>query len=49
MIYPTFEEFEKNFAAGKPQVVYAKQVNDLETPVSAMLKLPTGDGPRFTR
>ena len=47
MIYPTFEEFEKNFAAGKPQVVYAKQVNDLETPVSAMLKLPTGDGPRF--
>lgn len=46
-IRPSFEEFEKNFAAGKPQVVYLKRVNDLETPVSAMLKLPVDDGPSF--
>jgi anthranilate synthase component 1 len=46
-IHPTFEEFRAKFDAGIPQIVYAKQVNDLETPVSAMLKLPSGDGPRF--
>jgi len=46
-IHPSFEEFREKFAAGEPQIVYAKQINDLETPVSAMLKLPTGDGPRF--
>ena len=46
-IHPTFEAFKATFAAGKPQIIYAKQVNDLETPVSAMLKLPAGDGPRF--
>jgi anthranilate synthase component 1 len=47
IISPTFEEFEKKFTAGIPQIIYAKQVNDLETPVSAMLKIPGGDGPRF--
>ncbi len=46
-ISPSFEEFRKAYDAGKPQVVYLKRVNDLETPVSAMLKISTEDGPSF--
>ncbi len=46
-IRPGREEFKAGYAAGKPQLVYLKRVNDLETPVSAMLKLPQEDGPRF--
>ena len=46
-ISPSFEEFRVAYAAGKPQVVYLKRVNDLETPVSAMLKISTEDGPSF--
>lgn len=38
-ICPTASEFEANYQAGRPQVVWSKLVADLETPVSAMLKL----------
>lgn len=44
---PSRETFCANYTTGKPQVVFTKRVSDLETPVSAMLKLPTGDGPAF--
>ena len=39
---PAFAAFAKTHAAGRPQVVWTTLVADLETPVSAMLKL--GDG-----
>ena len=38
-VLPAFAEFQQSYAAGRPQVVWASLVNDLETPVSAMLKL----------
>ncbi|MFM9889929.1 MAG: anthranilate synthase component I [Rickettsiales bacterium] len=34
-------------AKGQPQVIHAKRVSDLETPVSAMLKLGDAQGPSF--
>lgn len=39
---PDFETFARNWRAGKSQVVWTKLVSDLETPVSAMLKLGQG-------
>ncbi len=36
---PQFDVFAATLAAGKAQVVYSRRVLDLETPVSAMLKL----------
>ncbi len=39
VIAPTFDDFEQLYAAGRPQVVFTHLVADLETPVSAMLKL----------
>ncbi len=39
---PDFRTFEKIYAAGRAQVVAARIVADLETPVSAMLKLAEG-------
>ena len=39
---PEFSAFEEAFFAGRPQVVWTKLVADLETPVSAMLKLGAG-------
>ena len=39
---PAFGAFEKTYAGGKPQVVWAKLVADLETPVSAYLKIAYG-------
>lgn len=36
---PTFDDFEKNFADGKTQLVWQWAPADLETPVSAFLKL----------
>ena len=36
---PTYEAFEKNWNAGKNQVVYTRLAADLDTPVSVMLKL----------
>lgn len=44
---PSREEFIASYKAGKPQVIYTKRVNDLETPVSAMLKLEAQESPSF--
>jgi len=43
-IEPNLAEFSRGHAQGKPQVVWTRLVADLETPVSAALKL-TGDRP----
>ncbi|MFV2093054.1 MAG: anthranilate synthase component I [Hyphomicrobiales bacterium] len=43
-IDPEFEPFAARYRQGRPQVVWTKTVADLETPVSAMLKL-AGDEP----
>jgi anthranilate synthase component 1 len=40
--FPGFESFAETYDAGKPQVVWTTLVADLETPVSAMLKLADG-------
>jgi len=39
MIEPDFGSFETTYDAGKPQLVWTRLVADLETPVSAYLKL----------
>ena len=39
VIQPTYDEFARAYEAGKPQIVSTRLVADLETPVSAMLKL----------
>ena len=39
---PDFKDFAKAYAAGKPVLVWTSLVADLETPVSAMLKLADG-------
>ncbi len=38
-IAPSLDDFSQTLAAGKAQLVYSRRVLDLETPVSAMLKL----------
>jgi anthranilate synthase component 1 len=38
-IYPDFGVFASNYASQAPQVIYTSLVADLETPVSAMLKI----------
>lgn len=38
-LIPSFEDFERGFAAGRNQLVYARLAADLDTPVSLMLKL----------
>ena len=38
-IYPDFSIFASNYTSQKPQVIYTSLVADLETPVSAMLKI----------
>ncbi|MDX2094603.1 MAG: anthranilate synthase component I [Alphaproteobacteria bacterium] len=43
---PSREDFIRDANAGKAQVIFTKRVSDLETPVSAMLKLPD-DAPAF--
>ncbi len=42
MFEPSFEAFEAAYEAGKPLLVSTKLVADLETPVSAFLKLSAG-------
>ena len=42
MFEPSFDTFEKAYAAGQPVLVSTKLVADLETPVSAFLKLSNG-------
>ncbi len=39
---PAFEAFTDGYKAGRPQLVWTKRVADLETPISAMLKLADG-------
>ncbi|MFQ5955533.1 MAG: anthranilate synthase component I [Kiloniellales bacterium] len=39
---PAFSSFAEGYAAGRPQLVWTRLVADLETPVSAMLKLADG-------
>jgi len=41
-VTPEFSRFEQRYAAGQPQVVATSLIADLETPVSAMLKLADG-------
>ena len=45
-VHPDLAPFTANYAAGRPQVVWTNLVNDLDTPVSAMLKV--GDGKRYS-
>src|SRR5207302_1337944 len=40
---PAFADFVKGYEAGKPQIVARALVADLDTPVSAWLKLGLGD------
>ena len=46
-ILPDFEAFSAVYEAGRPQVVWTKLVADLETPVSAYLKLADGRANSF--
>ena len=39
MIQPPFDGFAAGYAQGRPQLLYTRLVADLETPVSAFLKL----------
>ena len=39
MVFPPLNDFTRRYAAGQPQLVYARVVNDLDTPVSAYLKI----------
>ena len=39
MLEPSFEAFEKGWAAGRNQIVWSRIAADLDTPVSLMLKL----------
>ncbi len=41
-IEPEFTAFARLYEAGRPQVVYTRRIADLETPVSAYLKLGEG-------
>ena len=38
-VEPAFESFEAGYRRGEPQLVFTRLVSDLETPVSAFLKL----------
>ena len=42
LISPALEEFSPIYASGRPQLVATTLVGDLETPVSAYLKLTEG-------
>jgi anthranilate synthase component 1 len=42
-IEPAFESFEGAYRAGRPQIVWTRLVDDLETPVSAYLKIAHGE------
>ncbi|MCP8938195.1 anthranilate synthase component I [Alsobacter sp. SYSU M60028] len=45
---PSFESFARAYESGRPQIVRTTMVGDLETPVSAFLKLSAGAaGPAF--
>ncbi len=46
-IFPAFKTFEALYGAGKPQVAWTRLVADLETPVSAYLKIANGQAMSF--
>src|SRR5215469_9428456 len=46
-VEPSAEAFAARYAAGVPQVVWTKLVADLETPVSAFLKIAGGRAMSF--
>ena len=39
---PAFDAFAQTYHAGQPQVVWTRLIDDLETPVSAYLKIGQG-------
>jgi len=41
---PDFDSFARAYEAGGAQVVWARLIDDLETPVSAYLKIGHGEG-----
>ncbi len=45
--HPSLDDFTAQLAAGKSQLVWTRVVSDLETPVSAMLKLMDKSKPAF--
>lgn len=45
--FPAQEEFVARYQAGNRQIVWTKRICDLDTPVSALLKLLEGDEPCF--
>ncbi|MYZ50167.1 anthranilate synthase component I [Propylenella binzhouense] len=47
LIEPAFEAFAARYLAGEPQLVWTRLVADLETPVSAYLRLAAGRGNAF--
>ena len=47
LITPEFDGFKKIHDAGKPQVMWTTLVSDVETPVSAFLKLARGKANSF--
>jgi anthranilate synthase component 1 len=47
VVSPSFADFKKVYDASRPQVVWSTLVADLETPVSAMLKLADGKANSF--
>ncbi len=40
---PSLDEFRNAYATGRPQIVWRRVVDDLETPVSAYLKIAAGE------
>src|SRR5215469_4802808 len=46
-ILPDFTAFARGYVEGRPQALYARLVADLETPVSAFLKLAEGRDDTF--
>ena len=41
-IIPSFGEFQSVYGIGRPQLVYTRLINDMDTPVSAYLKIAKG-------
>ena len=46
-LLPEFDGFAETYDAGRPQIVHVERVADLDTPVSAMLKLARGQANSF--
>src|SRR3569833_1252552 len=47
MIQPPFDGFAAGYSSGRPQLLYTRLVADMETPVSAFLKLGEGNENAF--